>query len=269
MKSLKNHLSLIIALLTVLVSTQIYISIDRTIHSYEQRLKDDYSLIVVANLEMTQDAFKSIDSMIEKADIIPTDNVLSQFKNEMSEKNIQLLQQTLPKFYRIHLSHFPTPKEIKKVETKLQKNPSIQRVEGYLEVHDNIYKLMLLFKDAVAIFSVLVVILTSLLIIKEMRIWQLQHSERMSIMALFGAPVWLRSAVLFRIAIIDAIIATMLFSFALYAVQTYGWSITILKAMGINVQLYNMIEDPIRALAIALSIVIVLTFAVVLGNREE
>ena len=49
-------------------------------------------------------------------------------------------------------------------------------------------------------------VVTIFLIAKEMRIWQFKHSERMNIMGLFGAPVWLRSAVLFRLAIVDLIV---------------------------------------------------------------
>ncbi len=41
MKSLKNHISLIIALFTVLFSVQIYVAVDRTIDAYETRLNND------------------------------------------------------------------------------------------------------------------------------------------------------------------------------------------------------------------------------------
>ena len=189
MKSLKNHISLIIALFTVLFSVQIYVAVDRTIDAYENRLKNDYSVIVVANKTLSETEFKAMDSIIERSESIATDQVLERLKGEMSKKNIDLLKLTLPKFYRIYLSRFPTPDEISKLQKKLQKHSAIERVEGYAQTHDTVYKLMLLFKDVVQIFSIAIAAVTSMLILKEMRLWQFQHAERMSIMALFGAPV--------------------------------------------------------------------------------
>ncbi len=63
------------------------------------------------------------------------------------------------------------------------------------------------------VFAVVISIVTMLLIMKELKIWQFKHSERMNIMGLFGAPTWLRSAVLFRLSIVDAIISSILIFF--------------------------------------------------------
>lgn len=269
MKSLKNHISLIIALFTVLFAVQIYMSVDRTIAAYETRLKNDYSIIVVATKTLSDAEFKKMDSIIERSEPIATDQVLERLKSEMSQKNLDLLKVTLPKFYRLYLGRFPTPDEIKKLQKKLQRNSAIERVEGYAQTHDTVYKLMLLFKDVVQIFSIAIAAVTSLLILKEMRLWQFQHAERMSIMALFGAPVWLRSAVLFRLAIVDAIIATLLVCLAFFAIDQYGWMNTLMQTVGIEVQLFDFLHDPLRSLIIALSISIVLTFTIVVGSTEE
>jgi cell division transport system permease protein len=175
----------------------------------------------------------------------------------------------LPKFYRLYLNRFPTPKEINELQQKLEKNPAIERVEGFSQTHDTVYKLMMLFKDIVQIFSIAIAAVTSLLILKEMRLWQFQHAERMSIMALFGAPVWLRSAVLFRLAIVDAIIATLILCLAFFMIDHYGFLDTQLKTIGITVQLFNFVDDALRSLGIALGISIILTFTIVLFQREE
>lgn len=269
MKSLKNHISLIVALFTVLFAVQIYVAVDRTIDAYETRLKNDYSIIVVANKALTVDEFKAMDSIIDRSEAIATDQVLQRLKGEMAPKNLELLKLTLPKFYRIYLSRFPTPEEIAKLQKRLEKNSSIQRVEGYAQTHDTVYKLMLLFKDVVQIFSIAIAAVTSLLILKEMRLWQFQHAERMSIMALFGAPVWLRSAVLFRLAIVDAIIATILVCIAFFIFEEYGWMDMLLRTVGITIDLFDFLHDGIRSLIIALSVSIILTLTIVIGNDEE
>jgi cell division transport system permease protein len=269
MKSLKNHISLIVALFTVLFSVQIYVAVDRTIAAYETRLKNDYSIIVVANKALTPAEFKAMDSIIERSDSIATDQVLQRLQGEMSKKNLVLLKHTLPKFYRLYLNRFPTPAEISKLQKRLQKDPAIQRVEGYAQSHDTVYKLMLLFKDVVQVFSIAIAAVTSLLILKEMRLWQFQHADRMSIMALFGAPVWLRSAVLFRLAIVDAIIATIVLCLAFFIIQQYGWMDLLLRTVGISIDLFDFVNDALRSLLIALGVSIVLTLTIVVGNSEE
>jgi cell division transport system permease protein len=187
----------------------------------------------------------------------------------MSKKNLDLLRITLPKFYRVYLNRFPTPEEITKLQKRLQSNAAIQRVEGYSQTHDTVYKLMLLFKDVVQIFSIAIAAVTSLLILKEMRLWQFQHADRMSIMALFGAPVWLRSAVLFRLAIVDAIIATIILCLAFFMIDQYGWMDVLLHTVGIDVQLFDFLGDSLRSLLIALGVSILLTLTIVIGHQEE
>jgi cell division transport system permease protein len=102
-----------------------------------------------------------------------------------------------------------------------------------------------------------------------MRLWQFQHADRMNIMALFGAPVWLRSAVLFRLAIVDAIIATLILCLAFFIIDYYSILTLPLKEIGINVQLFNFVDDALRSLAISLGISIALTFTIVLFHDEE
>lgn len=269
MKSLKNHISLIIALFTVLASVQIYIGVDRTIAAYESHLKKDYSVIVVANKALTPQEIQGMSSLIDHSEPISTEQVLERLKGEMSQKNLELLKLTLPKFYRLYLTRFPTPKEITVLQKKLEKNQAIERVEGFSQTHDTVYKLMLLFKDVVQIFSIAIAAVTSLLILKEMRLWQFQHSERMNIMALFGAPVWLRSAVLFRLAIVDAIVATSILCIAFFLIDYYGYLTTQLKMIGITVELFNFQSDALRCLAIALGISVALTFTIVMFDSEE
>lgn len=269
MKSIKNHISLIIALFTVLFSVQIYVGVDRTIDAYEDRLKSDYSIIVVANKNINNDEFKAMSNIIDRSESISTDQVLKRLEGEMSKKNIELLKLTLPKFYRVYLDRFPTPSEITTLQKKLEKHSSIDRVEGYAQTHDSVYKLMLLFKDVVQIFSIAIAIITSLLILKEMRLWQFQHSERMSIMALFGAPVWLRSAVLFRLAIVDAILATILMCVAFFIIDEYGWMDRLLLTVGIDIQIYNYIDDTLRSLLVALGVSVILTLMIVIASDKE
>ncbi len=191
MKSLKNHLSLIIALFTVLISVEIYIAVSRTITTYESHLKNSYSIIVVTKTPIANETFRAMDSMIDRSIPIATTHVLKGFQGEITPSNLALLEHSLPKFYRIYLVRFPTPEQITALQHKLQKNPAIERVEGFTQSHDAMYQLMLLFKRVFQLLSIAIATVTSLLIFKEMRLLQVQHTDRVAIMAFLGAPALL------------------------------------------------------------------------------
>ena len=48
MKSIKNHFSLVLALLSILFAMQIFVVVDRTIDAYKQNLATQYSVIAVS-----------------------------------------------------------------------------------------------------------------------------------------------------------------------------------------------------------------------------
>lgn len=269
MKSLKNHLSLIIALSTILFTLQSFIIVDRSLTTYEERLKNDYSLIIVAKSALEHETIAAIDGAIDSSEAISPDHILEEFRKEIHGKNLELLKTTLPKFYRIHLKHFPTPSEISRLSERLLNHPLISRVENFAENHDIVYKLLLLFKKVITLFALSIFAVTALLIIKELRIWQFQHSERMNIMALFGAPAWLRSAVLYRLAIVDALIASVAINGAFLLIVNNGWVDAELHAVGISVDLYRLTPDGVILSALALGISLILATLIAAGHREE
>ena len=143
------------------------------------------------------------------------------------------------------------------------------RIETFAHQHDTVYRLLLLFKGVVVILAAVLFLVTSLLIIKEMRLWQFQHRERMNIMALFGAPVWLRSAVLFRLAIVDAIIASMLASAAFAVAVYYGWAERIPELIQVDVTLFAPLHDIPLLFGVSVSLSILLASMIVMGHKEE
>lgn len=269
MKSLKNHLSLIIALATILFTLQIFTIVERSLSSYETHLSDDYSLIIVASTALEPKEIAGIDSMIASSEAISPDRILDEFKEDLHGTNLELLKTTLPKFYRIRLRHFPTPEELSQLSGHLMKHPQITRVENFAKNHDMVYTLLYLFKNVITVFAIAIFAVTALLIVKELRIWQFQHSERMNIMALFGAPVWLRSAVLYRLAIVDALAASLLVNGIFFAIIENGWVASQLESIGISADLYRITPDSLILFAVALGISLILATLIVTGHREE
>jgi len=268
-KSFKNHLSLVIALLGILFSLQIFTIVERSIDAYKENLTNNYSLVIVAQKRIDAKALKKANPLIAEIEELSPDTVIKRLNDGMSKKNVELLKLTLPKFYKLKLTHYPTPEELEILSKKLLKTPGIKKVESFTKTHDTTYKLLLLFKTVVAVFAFTVVLVTVLLIFKELRIWQFQHNERMSIMGLFGAPVWLRSAVLFRLAIVDAIIAFLL-AFVLFSyLATTEWVQNQFSSIGIEVLFFDTLYDSLIMLGVALSISILLAIFIVLGHKEE
>ena len=88
-------------------------------------------------------------------------------------------------------------------------------------------------------------------------------------MGLFGAPVWLRSAVLFRLAIVDAIIASVL-AFGLFIyISSSSWVQEQFSYIGINVTVFDIVNDSALLFGAAIALSIILASLIVLGHKEE
>lgn len=269
MKSIRNHLSLVVALLSILFSIQVFFIVERSIDAYKVNLSTNYSIIAVSQKKISNEDILKINKLLKDSNELSPDSVIKRLNKDMKSKNRELLKLALPHFYKLSLSHFPSPKELKQVRDSLLGTSGITKVEDFSRNHDATYKLLLLFKSVVLVFSIVVFVVTILLILKELKIWQYKHNERMSIMSLFGAATWLRSAVLFRLAIVDAFIATVVaFCVFTYAASS-AWLIDQFKNIGIDILIFNPMIDSLVLLGVAMFISILLATLIVLGHKEE
>lgn len=269
MKSFKNHLSLVIALVGILFSLQVFLIVERAIDAYKENLAQNYSLVIVSEKKLVVDDILKKNKNFSSISELSPDSVIQKMDSDFSQKNIKLLKLTLPKFYKLKLHTYPTPRELENITEDLLKSSSITKIETFSKMHDTTYKLLLLFRSVVSVFALSILLVTILLIFKELRIWQFKHNERMSIMALFGAPVWLRSAVLFRLAIVDALIATML-SFALFTYMASSeWVSEQFDTIGIQIDIFRSLEDGATMLGVSMLVSILLAIFIVLGHKEE
>ncbi|MDB2562846.1 cell division protein FtsX [Sulfurimonas sp.] len=269
MKSIKNHFSLVIALVSILFSIQVFTIVDRSINAYKENLANNYSIIMVAQVNIPEEKIKAINPLIAKVNELDPEGVIKKLNTKMDKKNLELLKITLPKFYKLKLTHFPSPREIDRLTKNLLASKSIKKVENFSSNHDSTFKLLLLFKDVITVFSLSVLIVTVLLILKELRIWQFMHNERMSIMGLFGAPIWLSSAVLFRLSIVDAIIASIVTFIVFSYIESSAWTSAQLQSIGIDIIVFDKVEDFSILFAIAMFLSVLLALLIVLGHKEE
>lgn len=269
MKSFKNHISLVIALVSILFSLQVFTIVDRSIDAYKENLAQNYSLVVVSQKTLQKKELLDKITTLASIEQLSPDNVIKKLNTGISKKNKELLKVTLPKFYKLKLKIYPTPLQLQKLKKQLLRYPYIVKVETFSNTHDTTYKLLLLFKNVISALALSIVLVTILLIFKELRIWQFKHNERMNIMGLFGAPTWLRSAVLFRLAIVDALIAFGI-SFIIFSYfSSSAWVSEQFANIGISVIVFDKVYDSLIMLGVSMTVSILLASFIVLGHKEE
>lgn len=269
MKSLKNHISLVIALLSILFSLQTFIIVDRSISAYRQNLSKNYSLVAVSQKSLNIKIIKNKHKLIKEIVLLSPDTVIKKLNSGINKNNIDLLKLSLPKFYKLALVHYPSPSEINKLTKSLLRSTSVIKLETFSKSHDTTYKLLLLFKTVISVFTFSIGVVTILLISKELKIWQFKHTERMSIMGLFGAPTWLSSAVLFRLAFVDALIASALAFLIFSYISSSTWVEEEFSNIGINVVVFEPFVDFSIMLGVALALSTLLATLIVISHKEE
>ena len=269
MKSVKNHLSLILALVSILFAMQTLIVTNRAIDAYERNLKNNYSLVVVASQKLSAAEVRKKSPLVASVEEISVDEAIRKIDSTISKRNMELLKLTLPRFYRVALTRYPSPSEIERLKKSLGRLAGVKKIEDFKATHDVTFKLLMLFKTVVTVFSVVVFVITSLLIAKELRIWQYKHNERMNIMGLFGAPKWLSSAVLFRLAIVDAILSSLIIFIVFSYIANSEWLLGKFKSIGIEIVVFDMLRDFPLLFGAALGLSILLATAIVFGHKEE
>ena len=268
MKSLKDHLMFILPLFSILVGIEFFLVFDRVTNSYEQTLKDNYSILVVSKRPINENRIKQIDSRIDKIKEIKRDKIASEIANSMGNdiKGKNLLK-ALPFFYSIYLNSYLSEEDIEDIKIKLLRYPYIKKVETFGESHNSKYDLFIFIKTLFWIFAGLMSMVSLFLVIKQMEVWQMAHMERMRIMEIFGAPMMLRSGVLFKMGIVDAIISTIITS-AIFIYLRHWASNSGINLLEKNQDLLFQSSDFTILLSISLSMVIVAVFIVAFGTKE-
>ena len=210
MRSIKTHFGVIISLVALLFSVQFGVFINNLIKSYEVSIQNEYNIVLVAKNGLTLEAIKEVAPEVASIAEISTKSITNRLKDRISKENLENLNKNLPKFYSVKLSSFPDSRELEIIEEKLKNIGDLNRVEIFKKTHDDIFKILLLLKSLVYGFALLIVLLGLMLIYKQMRIWVYEHKSRIEIMDLFGASFIIKSGKLYRMALVDSVIATLI-----------------------------------------------------------
>ena len=267
MKFIKNHLMFILPLIAILLGVEFYLVFDRTTDSYERGLKDGYSMLVVTNNPVNLDRLQLLNSHINSSENIKRDAIVKEIAKGVSESSVKEIIASLPYFYTVRLDAYIDTSGLEEIKESLETDKEIKSVETFGSSYSSSYRLFSFIKFSLKIFIVFMGIVSLLLIVKQMEIWKYTHSQRMQVMEIFGAPLMLRSGILFKVAIIDALLATV-FTSIFFIYIKFVWA----AHSGIDMMMQNQDElfrvlDIGALLLVALFIVIIAVSTVVFTSR--
>ena len=267
MKFIKNHLMFILPLMAILLGIEFYLVFDRTTQNYEKKLTAGYTMLVVSSKPVTLSTFKSLNNHVVSVKQIDRSHIISGVIKGISKESSKEILVALPYFYNVGLDAYLKTSELKTIKDDLETNNNIKRVETFGTSYNSSYRLFAFIKFTLKIFIIFMAIVSLLLIIKQMEIWKYAHKERMQVMEIFGAPLMLRSGVLFRVAFVDAIFATIMVSGIFYYIKLY-WAVqSDIDIIVENHEVLFQTKDVGILFASALCIVLVAVYSVVFSNK--
>ena len=267
MKSIKNHLMFILPLMAILLGIEFYMVFDRTTDSYEKGLKDGYSMLVVTTKPIKLQDLKSLNAHIGTIESIKRENIVSQIAKGVNKESQEKILSSLPYFYDVRLDEYVPISGLEKIKNDLESSTIVKKVETFGSSYSSSYRLFAFIKFILKLFIGFMGIVSVFLIIKQMEIWKYAHRQRMKVMEIFGAPLMLRSGILFRMAIVDAFFAT-LFTSGIFLYIKFVW----VAKSGIDILMQKQDElfdlnDMGILLIVSLVIVILAVYSVVVSNK--
>jgi len=260
MNSLKSHLTLILALIAIMLSIFLFRIFSNIMHLYQKNIVNNYSIVVVSTKPLT-----SLD--IPQISSINPVNINSEIKRLKEKyKNIDFSNLQIPFFYRLKLKNFPSPNQLQQIKQELQSYDFIKKVMTKSSSQTKIYNLLILLKTTSKVFMILIAILGFLLILKQLEVWKLLHSERMYIMELFGAPFWFKGAALFKIAFIDSIISLIIATGLIFFITNSFLFKHIINELHINFHI-NYINEITLLIITSFLISFISSIIVIIGKK--
>lgn len=267
MKFIKNHLMFILPLMAILLGIEFYLVFERTTNTYEKGLKEGYTMLAVTKNPMELSQFQARNEHISTAEKIKRESIVSEVAKGVSQSSSKEILAALPYFYNLGLDSYLHTSGLEKIKKDLEADTNIKKVETFGSSYNSSYRLFSFIKLILKVFIFFMAVVSLFLIIKQMEIWKYAHKERMQVMEIFGAPMMLRSGVLFRVAFVDAIFSTILVS-AIFFYTKFYWA----AGSGIDIMVQNQealfkLSDIGILLASSILIVIIAVYTVVFSSK--
>jgi cell division transport system permease protein len=269
MKSIKNHLMFILPLVAILLGIQFFLVFERLANAYEEKLKNSYTILAVSEKELTTKDFKDINSNIASSIKIERKEILKEVSVGQKPEDVEEILNSLPNFYNIKLAKYLDTEDINKLKKQFMSSGKVKKVETFESSYASNYKLFKFIKFILNLFIVFMSIVSLFLVIKQMEVWGYIHKERMQVMEIFGAPLMLRSGILFRVAFFDAIISTLIIVSVFLFFSYYGIDVGGIEIVEQNSNLLFLPLDGAILFLSAIFIVVISVYSVVTSSKEK
>lgn len=269
MRIIRRYLSLLMPLIALLIGIESILVVSRALSYYEDLVGKNYAIVLVSQKELKFDTIKAqVPETIALLEL-ESESILQDITKNFKDSAVANLKNSLPFFYSLKLSQFPNQSKIRQIESKLKSLNDILRVESFGKTHNQTYRLLVLLKGCVLVLSLIIMLLSLLLMMKQVEVWRFEHSERMEIMTYFGTPAKMKNKPLYRLAWVDSILATAVV-IAMTFIVSHNAKITAIVAL-LGIDIFSMRTFIIDTLILAFSaycISIMAVFVVILFQKE-
>jgi len=269
MKFIKRHISLIFPLVAILLGLEFFMVFDRTTDTFEKSLKNGYTMMVVSKDQMSIDDFKSWDEHIEQVEEFEKSKILKKINNNIQDSNGENMEISLPNFYSVKLDSYLSISALEVVKKNLLKSKNITRIETFHSTYESKYELFSFIKYSFQTFIFFMSIIGFFLIVKQMEVWNFLHAQRMKVMEIFGASLFLRSKVLINMALIDAVISAIITSAIFMALQNMWVRNSNMDILKENVDAIFAFSDFFILFIASVVVVMIAVFLVVINVKGE
>ncbi|WP_104695200.1 cell division protein FtsX [Helicobacter salomonis] len=267
MNTLREHLAFLLPLVALLVGLESVLWIQRALHIREEQLSKNYTITIVSQQKLSLEFIRQNIRSSIGLELINPDALLERLQQNISPSSLADLRKSLPFFYSLKLKNFPTSDELKRIHNRLLKIPGVSRVEVFSKAHDQEYRLLLLLQESTFVFAFLVGLLSILLLIKQVSVWNLQYSKRIEIMELLGAPMRIKNGFLFRLALVDSVLASVGVLIGCLYVNSQSKFQSLTNALEVQNTLFVWHEDFFIFLGASLAVSLACVWIVVVQRR--
>lgn len=266
MRLLKSFFSFTVPLVIMLTTFSIYLIVNKVVNNYKQTIINDYSIIVIANTPLV-----SIDSIadikVKDIEILSREKIIEDIKSDLSTSSLDLLKNKLPYFYKIYLEEFPTTLKIEQIRKELTTISNIKRVETFASDHNKVYSLLILIQNIVIILFLVVLTLSIILLLKQVKIWFFEHSQRITIIQLHGGSLLYGSKPILKMMTLSAIFSILFVCTLLLLTVNNISSIIQPEILNLIPKVFQLEQEFVKIVILAFTIPLV-TFLGLLINHK-
>ena len=246
MNTLKRHFSLLIPLITMLFSLQCLLILERIVAKQEQFITQKYAIGITAKKPITFDSIRSkIVEAKELSELNPKDSI-AKLTKDINDTNLTNLTRQLPYFYSLSLEYFPSTERLSVIEAVLKKNSNIISVDTFAKRHLENYTLLSFIKFSVITFAIILAVISFMLMLKQIEIWRYVNKDKMEIMDIMGANIWIRNRSLFKLALIDSFLASFFIMLLVFYIANLQITLDTLQALNIGLGIFKIPPDFIK-----------------------